>query len=116
MRLREFHLGRRRFKAMLLAVMVGYADQALARERGAGTAQLGSRRAAMDVFDSDNNGYVTTEDIKRVARLLGDELDEADTRQMLRSVARPGTTSSRCPKKIEAHAASVISRAQFEER
>ena len=52
-------------------------------KRGAGTAQLGSRRAAMDVFDSDNNGYVTTEDIKRVARLLGDELDEAAARQMV---------------------------------
>jgi calcium/calmodulin-dependent protein kinase I len=101
--LREFHLGRRRFKAMLLAVMVGYADQALARERGAGTAQLGSRRAAMDVFDSDNNGYVTTEDIKRVARLLGDELDEADTRQMLRSVARPGDDVLKVPKERLRH-------------
>ena len=30
---------------MLLAVMVGYADQALARERGAGTAQLGSTQS-----------------------------------------------------------------------
>ena len=49
--LREFHLGRRRFKAMLLAVMIGYADEGIKRDRGTGTAQLGSRRAAMDVFD-----------------------------------------------------------------
>ena len=57
----------------------------------------------MDVFDSDNNGYVTTEDIKRVARLLGDELDEADTRQMLRSVARPGDDVLKVPKKRLRH-------------
>ena len=49
--LREFHSGRRRFKAMLLAVMIGYADEGIKRDRGTGTAQLGSRRAAMDVFD-----------------------------------------------------------------
>ena len=57
----------------------------------------------MDVFDSDNNGYVTTEDIKRVARLLGDELDEADTRQMLRSVARPGDDVLKVPKERLRH-------------
>ena len=57
----------------------------------------------MDVFDSDNNGYGTTEDIKRVARLLGDELDEADTRQMLRSVARPGDDVLKVPKERLRH-------------
>jgi len=101
--LREFHLGRRRFKAMLLAVMVGYADQALARERGAGTAQLGSRRAAMDIFDSDDNGFVTSDDVKRVARMLGDEIDERAARQMLRAVARPGDDVSKVPKERLRH-------------
>ena len=102
---------------MLLAVMVGYADQALARETGARARRnLGAEELDGRVFDSDNNGYVTTEDIKRVARLLGDELDEADTRQMLRSVARPGDDVLKVPKeRLQTHAASLISRAQFEE-
>ena len=86
--LREFHRGRRRFKAMLLAVMIGYADETLTRDRGSGTEQLGSRRAAMKVFDADDDGVVTASDVRRVARLLGERLSDREANEMLRAVAR----------------------------
>lgn len=101
--LREFHLGRRRFKAMLLAVVVGYADAGLRRDRGAGTAQLGSRRAAMDVFDADGDGRVTASDVLRVARLLGEALDATEATRMLRAVARPGDDAGAVPKERLRH-------------
>ncbi|KAH8097212.1 serine/threonine kinase [Aureococcus anophagefferens] len=41
--LRQFHRGRRRFKAMLLAVMIGHADGGLKRDRGEGTKQRRTR-------------------------------------------------------------------------
>ena len=86
--LRQFHRGRRRFKAMLLAVMIGHADGGLKRDRGEGTKQLGSRRAAMEVFDADGDGVVTAADVARVARYLGEQLSEKEAQEMLRAVAR----------------------------
>lgn len=85
-KLREFHRGRRRFKALLLAVMLGHADEALRLEHGKGTACLGSRRAAMDVFDADGDGIVTHADVQRVARYLGEELSGTDINEMMRAV------------------------------
>lgn len=85
-KLREFHRGRRRFKAMLLAVMLGYADDALVKEKGAGTACLGSRRAAMAVFDDDGDGIVTGDDVVRVARYMGEDLSPAEVGEMLRAL------------------------------
>jgi len=81
--LRQFHRGRRRFKALLLAVMLGYADTALLREAGKGTAQIGSRRAAMDIFDLDGDGIVTAADIQRVAQLCGEELSLREVAEMV---------------------------------
>lgn len=85
-KLREFHRGRRRFKALLLAVMLGHADEALRLEHGKGTACLGSRRAAMDVFDADRDGIVTHADVLRVARYLGEELSGNDINEMMRAL------------------------------
>lgn len=85
-KLREFHRGRRRFKALLLAVMLGYADEALRLERGKGTACLGSRRAAMEVFDADGDGIVTHADVKRVARYLGEDLSSDEIDEMIRAL------------------------------
>jgi len=84
--LREFHRGRRRFKAMLLAVMLGYADAGLERDQQNGTACLGSRRAAMEVFDADQDGVVTVEDVKRVARYLGEDLTPQEIGEMMRAL------------------------------
>jgi len=84
--LRQFHRGRRRFKALLLAVMLGYADTALLREAGKGTAQIGSRRAAMDIFDLDGDGIVTAADIQRVAQLCGEELSLREVAEMVHAL------------------------------
>ncbi|KAK7239794.1 protein serine/threonine kinase [Aureococcus anophagefferens] len=97
--LRQFHRGRRRFKAMLLAVMIATRTGGLKRDRGEGTKQrrtrviqrrfnLGSRRAAMEVFDADGDGVVTAADVARVARYLGEQLSEKEAQEMLRAVAR----------------------------
>ena len=48
--LRQFHRGRRRFKAMLLAVMIGHADGGLKRDRGEGTKQ-GRKRVIQRRFN-----------------------------------------------------------------
>lgn len=85
-KLREFHRGRRRLKALLLAVMLGHSDHALRLERGKGTACLGSRRAAMEVFDADSDGLVTHSDVQRVARYLGEELTRTEVDEMLRAL------------------------------
>ena len=84
--LREFHRGRRRFKAMLLAVMLGYADDGLKRDDLQGTACLGSRRAAMEVFDADKDGIVTADDVKRVARYIGEDLAPLEIDEMMRAL------------------------------
>jgi len=71
---------------MLLAVMLGYADENLRRDHCNGTACLGSRRAAMEVFDLDKDGLVTADDVNRVARYLGEDLTRQEIDEMMRAI------------------------------
>jgi serine/threonine protein kinase len=99
--LRRFHRGRRRLKALLLATMLGLGKHAecgsqsnqksseveqssnnthqltLPRSNH-GDDELGSRLAALAVFDKTGKGVITGEDLGRVVRSLGDDLSDAE--------------------------------------
>lgn len=103
--LRKFHRGRRRLKALLLATMLELGkhkdhskvstalhdcdekkgsepivdDDAKRRDHHIGDEDpLGSRLAALRVFDPSGSGVISAQDLSRVVKSLGDDLSQAE--------------------------------------
>lgn len=75
--LRRFHRGRRRLKALLLATMLGLGK--LPNDKGSKSEdQLGSRLAALKVFDPKDEGVISAQDLARVVKSVGDDLSDAE--------------------------------------
>jgi len=103
--LRRFHRGRRRLKAMLLAVMAGLANpfeeervapEKIPQRRVSGSLRgrdspavpaefLGSRRAAIRILDPDNKGFMTITDVTTALESLGEDVSELEVFEMLKS-------------------------------
>lgn len=87
--LRIFHRGRRRLKAILLALMADLLPSDVHRR----PKTLGSRRAAIRWLDFDNKQYVTAHDLVRACRLLGEGASERDKKELASSIRRRQTVA-----------------------